>query len=189
MRGHSCSARRVCRATNAKTVVLLRILLRRRLIVLLLLHLLLHLLLLQELALLHLLHHLLRSAHRAVGAESGTNFGTRRGLLHLRLRFLFRLLRLVGDFIVGILLRAIYGILLIRCASATRREDYLTWRTMAKISGEQNVIARSEEQLRKNVACVSGSIRAEDALIRDCSNHLGTCLGGDLVQNLLEARI
>jgi hypothetical protein len=102
---------------------------------LLLLLLLLHLLLL---ALLHFLHHLLRSADGTVGAEAGPHWALSLGCLNGGLRLVFRLL---WNVLFLILLRAIHASWRARCGVLARTQHDLARRSLANVSGEQDIVS------------------------------------------------
>jgi hypothetical protein len=105
------------------------------------------LLLLQELALLHFFHYLLRSADGSVGSTEARPDGKlRRERLGRKKRLrLFRLLLLYV--VVLILWRTIHGGLCTAGDGLPRAEDDLARRSVADVSGYQNVVPGSLEQL------------------------------------------
>jgi hypothetical protein len=105
------------------------------------------LLLLLELALLHFFHDLLRRADGSVGTtEARPNGELRWGRLGRKegLR-LFRLLLLYV--VVLILWRTIHGGLCTAGDALSRAEDDLARRSVANVSGDQDVVPRTLEQL------------------------------------------
>ncbi len=125
---------------------------------------LLHLLLLL-LPLLHFFHHLLRSTGRPVGPEAGP-----RGVLRLRgLRLFFRLLWYI---FVLILLRAIHASGRAGRAALSRTEHNLARRSLADVSGKQDVVPGTMQQLREHIACLARTVDSINALVGAHPLHL-----------------
>lgn len=166
---------------------------------LLLLHLLLHLLLLKKLALLHLLHDFLRGAHLAIrrrprlaliwwlssgSGNCGNSFFGLLGLFWLVDGFVVVLIRLLH-----LLLLRVGSGLWIGSATVPWSENDLAWRTVTEISGEKYVEAGSLQELEKNVACLAGAVTAEDALVGNVADDLGSGIGRDLSEDLLKTGV